>query len=86
MPQLPCPNERGPRAGAVVMPQSALDDLDGSDGLVVLVVDPITGAADTYGPFGADVAQDEARRRRLELDDEELDEVVVYLVRHHRRR
>ena len=59
------------------------DDTDSCDGYVVLVVDPQTTAADTYGPYPGTVAVSEADRRRRELDAEELDDVTVIVVRHH---
>lgn len=59
------------------------DDTDSCDGYVVLVADPQTTAADTYGPYPGTVAVAEADRRRRELDAEELDDVTVLVVRHH---
>jgi hypothetical protein len=53
---------------------------------MVLVLDPVTGAADTYGPYDAERAQVEASGRRIELDREDLTDVCVTLVRHHRPR
>lgn len=88
MPKLPCPHRHAGRS-VPADPLSELpepDELEGCDGLMVLVLDPVTGAADTYGPYPAGRARAEAHGRRQELDREDLTEVTVALVRHHRPR
>ncbi len=82
MPKLPCPH---PHRTAPVR-EDLPDDLEHCDGLMVLVLDPVTGAADTYGPYDAERARAEAAGRRVELDREELTDVTVTLVRHHHPR
>jgi hypothetical protein len=82
MPKLPCPH---PYRWAPCRDERP-DDLEQCDGLMVLVLDPVTGAADTYGPYDAERAQVEASGRRIELDRENLTDVCVTLVRHHRTR
>ena len=49
-----------------------------ADGFVVLVVDPVTGHCDCYGPY-RDVAraQGQAEWRRLEFDLADLGDVVI---------
>jgi hypothetical protein len=82
MPKLPCtqPYRSGP------VRDELPDELELCDGLMVLVLDPVTGAADTYGPYDAERAEVEASGRRIELDREDLTDVCVTLVRHHRPR
>lgn len=90
--------DHGTSDGAPVAPQTlhglvdaVLDDaasiedrLDSCDAYVVLVSDPATGAIDSYGPFdGTDALLDAARRRRG-LDEGDLTDVAVAVVRHHR--
>jgi hypothetical protein len=55
-----------------------------ADGFVVLVVDPVTGHADCYGPYpeAAD-AEGQAEWRRLEYDVADLPDVVVGVVPWH---
>lgn len=53
------------------------------DGYLTIVVDPVTGAVDAYGPHSGLVAIQDADRRRRELDAENLDDVVVAVVRMH---
>ncbi len=84
MPRLPCP--RRPGRAVTTDPLLEHDELEHCDGLMVLVLDPVTGAADTYGPYPAGRARAEADGRRQELDAEDLTEVTVALVRHHRPR
>ncbi|GAA4762054.1 hypothetical protein [Actinomycetospora chibensis] len=61
-------------------------DLDRCDGYVVLVVDPVTGESDCYGPFvEVTEAGQEVMRFREEFSLREFDEVLVELVRWHRR-
>ena len=61
-------------------------DRNRCDGYLVLVVDPMTGESDCYGPFVAlTEAGEEVMRFREELSTREFDEVVVELVRWHRR-
>ena len=50
MPRMPCPHRPAARA---VPPRAGHDELEQCDGLMVLVLDPVTGAADTYGPYPA---------------------------------
>lgn len=50
---------------------------------VVLAVDPQTGEVDTYGPFDRPGALADAQRRRRELDDGDLEDVLVGIVRLH---
>ncbi|HWN26683.1 MAG TPA: hypothetical protein VNP37_06930 [Actinomycetospora sp.] len=83
MPRMPCPHRPAARA---VPPRAGHDELEHCDGLMVLVLDPVTGAADTYGPYPASRARAEADGRRQELDAEDLTDVTVALVRHHRPR
>jgi hypothetical protein len=59
-------------------------DIDACDGYLVVVSDPDTGAVDAHGPFDGIGAAMEADRRRHELDAEELDDVVIRVVRWHR--
>ncbi|PVZ14931.1 hypothetical protein [Actinomycetospora cinnamomea] len=83
MPKLPCPHRHPGRATRAAREP---DELEHCDGLMVLVLDPVTGAADTYGPYPAGRARAEADGRRQELDAEDLTDVTVALVRHHRPR
>ena len=85
MPRLPCPHVATRTRVSVADSRTPGDDIDHCDGLMVLVLDPVTGDADTYGPFEAGRAHVEANVRREELDREELTEVTVTLVRHHAR-
>lgn len=64
--------------------ESLEDRLDSCDGYVVLVSDPATGAIDSYGPFDGTEALLDAARRRRGLDEGDLTDVVVTVVRHHR--
>jgi hypothetical protein len=59
-------------------------DIDACDGYLVVVSDPDTGAVDAHGPFDGIGAAVEADRRRHELDAEQLDDVVIKVVRWHR--
>jgi hypothetical protein len=88
----------GARAGAELAPQAlrhlvdaVLEDaedledrLDACDAYVVLVSDPATGAIDSYGPFDGTSALLDAAHRRRGLDEGDLTDVVVTVVRHHR--
>jgi hypothetical protein len=85
VPKLPCPHRPTGRT-VPADPLLEADELEHCDGLMVLVLDPVTGAADTYGPYPAGRARAEADGRRQELDAEDLTEVTVALVRHHRPR
>ncbi|MEJ2869067.1 hypothetical protein WCD74_14935 [Actinomycetospora sp. OC33-EN08] len=68
----------------VLADQEALEDrLDSCDAYVVLVADPATGALDSYGPFDGPTALIDAERRRQDLDQGDLDDVGVTVVRHH---
>jgi hypothetical protein len=60
------------------------DRLDACDAYVVLVTDPATGAIDSYGPFDGTSALLDAARRRRGLDEGDLTDVAVTVVRHHR--
>ena len=60
------------------------DQLDACDAYVVLVSDPATGAIDSYGPFDGTSALLDAAQRRRGLDEGDLSDVVVTVVRHHR--
>jgi hypothetical protein len=87
----------GPRARADLAPQalhhlvdavledaeSLEDRLDSCDAYVVLVSDPATGAIDSYGPFDGTSALLDAARRRHGLDEGDLTDVAVTVVRHH---
>ncbi len=73
---------RGPRAPEH---SAGLEDCDGGNGYVVLVVDPVTGAVDAYGPFTGPDASHDADRRRAELEAEDLHEVTVQVVRLYHR-
>ena len=84
--KLPCPHRHAAARVVSADPVLEPDDLEHCDGLMVLVLDPVTGAADTYGPYPAGRARAEADGRRQELDREHLTEVTVALVRHHRPR
>lgn len=86
MPKLPCPHRHATGRIVSAEPLFEPDDLEHCDGLMVLVLDPVTGAADTYGPYPAGRARAEAHGRREELDREHLTEVTVALVRHHHAR
>jgi hypothetical protein len=69
---------------AVLSDAESLEDrLDSCDGYVVLVSDPATGAIDSYGPFDGTAALFDAARRRHGLDEGDLGDVVVTVVRHH---
>jgi hypothetical protein len=59
------------------------DRLDACDAYVVLVSDPATGAIDSYGPFDGTTALLDAARRRRGLDEGDLSDVAVTVVRHH---
>lgn len=61
----------------------ARDALDACDAYVVLVLDPETGALDSYGPLTGADAVIEAERRRRDLDAGDLHDVEVRVVRHH---
>ena len=55
-----------------------------ADGFVVLVVDPVTGHCDCYGPYpDAARARGQAEWRRLEFDIDDLADVVVGVVPWH---
>lgn len=54
--------------------------LRGTSAFVVLVLDPVTGEMDSYGPYAYELALVEASRRREEFDRECLDEVLVVVV------
>jgi hypothetical protein len=47
---------------------------------IVLVLDPVTGEIDSYGPYTYGHALAEACRRREELGREDLDDVLVAVV------
>ncbi len=64
--------------------ESLEDRLDACDAYVVLVSDPATGAIDSYGPFDGTSALFDAARRRRGLDEGDLTDVAVTVVRHHR--
>ena len=54
-----------------------------ADGFVVVVVDPVTGESDCYGPYREADAREQAQWRRLEFDFADLPDVVVGTVRWH---
>lgn len=62
------------------------DDLDQCDGYVVLIADPATAQVECYGPF-EDVVDAAALvvQSREDCDRWEFDEVIVELVRWHRK-
>jgi hypothetical protein len=62
---------------------TAVAELDDCDGYVVLAVDPQTGEVDAHGPFVGMAALQAAEEMRETLDREELDDVVVRVVRWH---
>ncbi|MEJ2867702.1 hypothetical protein WCD74_08005 [Actinomycetospora sp. OC33-EN08] len=64
---------------------SAEDGLDDdADGFVVLVVDPVTGHGDCYGPYlEAGAAHGQAEWRRLEFDVADLPDVVIAVLPWH---
>lgn len=69
---------------AVLDDAEAIEDrLDACDAYVVLVSDPSTGAIDSYGPFDGTTALLDAARRRRGLDEGDLTDVAVTVVRHH---
>lgn len=61
-------------------------ELDECDGYVVLAVDPQTGEVDAHGPFPGFDALEAAQSMRETLDREELDDVIVRVVRWHQNR
>ncbi len=62
---------------------TAQAELDDCDGYVVLAVDPQTGEIDAHGPFVGLRALDTAEAMRVDLDREDLDDVIVRVVRWH---
>jgi hypothetical protein len=62
---------------------TALAELDDCDGYVVLAVDPQTGEVDAHGPYPGMGALRAAEEMRETLDREELEDVVVRVVRWH---
>jgi hypothetical protein len=74
--------DRTDRAGGVDW-VAAVCELDDCDGYVVLAVDPQTGEVDAHGPFLGMAALEAAEAMRATLDREELDDVVVRIVRWH---
>ncbi len=78
------PGVHGPRS-APEAPEGfdGPETLDRCDAYVVLVVDPETGAVDSYGPLSGPDALTEAERRRRDLDAGDLRDVAVQVVRHH---
>ncbi|PVZ04278.1 hypothetical protein [Actinomycetospora cinnamomea] len=71
-----------PAAGGVDW-VAALAELDDCDGYVVLAVDPQTGEVDAHGPYPGMGALRAAEDMRETLDREELEDVVVRVVRWH---
>jgi len=57
--------------------------LDDCDGYVVVAVDPQTGEVDAHGPYGGLSAVHAAEDMRAVFLREELDDVVVRIVRWH---
>lgn len=57
--------------------------LDECDGYVVLTIDPQTAEVDTQGPFSGPAAVVAADALRSSLDAEDLDDVIVNIVRLH---
>jgi hypothetical protein len=56
----------------------------GADGYMVLVIDPVTGHADCYGPYDDEAqAQERAFWRRLEFDVADLPDVLIGVVPWH---
>src|SRR4051812_6976292 len=51
VPKLPCPRRHATGRDVSADPLLEPDELEHCDGLMVLVLDPVTGAADTYGPY-----------------------------------
>jgi len=62
---------------------TAQAELDECDGYIVLAVDPQTGEVDAHGPYPGFGALEVAESLRRTLDREELDDVVVRVVRWH---
>ena len=62
---------------------TAQAELDECDGYIVLAVDPQTGEVDAHGPYPGFDALEVAESLRRTLDREELDDVVVRVVRWH---
>ncbi len=62
---------------------AAQAELDECDGYIVLAVDPQTGEVDAHGPYPGFDALEVAESLRRTLDREELDDVVVRVVRWH---
>jgi hypothetical protein len=62
---------------------TAQAELDECDGYIVLAVDPQTGEVDAHGPYPGFDALEVAESLRRTLDHEELDDVVVRVVRWH---
>lgn len=67
----------------VADPAAVEDRLDSCDAYIVLVADPDTGALDSYGPFDGTTALLDAAQRRQGLDEGDLGDVTVTVVRHH---
>ncbi|WP_018332102.1 hypothetical protein [Actinomycetospora chiangmaiensis] len=53
---------------------------DGTSSFIVLVLDPVTGELDSYGPYDYPGALVEACRRREEFDRGDLVDVLVAVV------
>lgn len=62
---------------------TAQAELDECDGYIVLAVDPQTGEVDAHGPYPGFDALEVAESLRRTLDQEELADVVVRVVRWH---
>ncbi|MDL5156155.1 hypothetical protein [Actinomycetospora termitidis] len=62
------------------------DEDDLADGFVVLVVDPVTGRGDCYGPYPEAQARGQAQWRRLEFDVADLPDVLIGIVPWHAER
>lgn len=52
----------------------------GSGSYVVVAFDPQTGETDCFGPYSALDASADARRRRTELDEADLEDVVLVVL------
>lgn len=62
---------------------AAAAELDGCDGYIVLVIDPVTGEVDAHGPYEGLPAMLRADELRREFDGDDLPDVLVKISRLH---
>ena len=62
---------------------TAAAELDGCDGYVVLVLDPVTGEMDAHGPYEGVGATLRAEELRREFDEDDLRDVMIRVSRLH---